>query len=71
MDGSQKCSRILLKIFSDELQAILMCGNLENLRKTFCIGKKSDFNFQKVGFFGRKKGSPILLKTFSDEVQVV
>ena len=49
----------------------LKIENLENLRKTFCIGKKSDFNFQKVGFFGRKKGSPILLKTFSDEVQVV
>ena len=55
MDGTQECSRILLNFFSDEVQVILMCGNLENLRKTFFIRKKSYFNFQKVGVFWSKK----------------
>ena len=50
VDGRKKSSRILLKICSDEVQGILMCGNLENLRKTFFIGKKSNFNFQNGGF---------------------
>ena len=49
VDGRKKSSRILLKICSDEVQEILMCGNLKNLRKTFFIRKKSNFNFQKVG----------------------
>ena len=55
MDGSQKSSLILLFFFSDEVQVILMCGNLENLRKTFFIREKSNFNIQKVGVFVRKK----------------
>ena len=55
VDGRKKSSRILLNFFSDEVQVILMCGNLEILRKTFFIGKKSNFNFQKVGVFWSKK----------------
>ena len=51
MDGTQKCSRILLNIFSDEGQVILMCGNLENLRKTFFIGKKIQLQLSKSGGF--------------------
>ena len=32
-----------------------MCDILENLRKTFFIGKKSDFKFQNRGYFREKK----------------
>ena len=30
------------------------CGILENLEKTFFTGKKSNFNFQNWGYFGKK-----------------
>ena len=32
-----------------------MCGILENLRKNFFIGKKSNFNLQNRGYFVKKK----------------
>ena len=51
VDGRKKSSRILLKICSDEVQGILMCGNLENLRKTFFIGKKIQLQLSKSGGF--------------------
>ena len=64
VDRRKKSSRILLKFISDEVQVILMCGNLENLRKTFSIGKKSNFNFQKVGVFLSKKNVLRFLSNF-------
>ena len=72
VDGRKKSSLILLKICSDEVQGILMCGNLENLRKTFFFREKNPTStFKKWGFFGRKKSSRISLKIFSDEAQVI
>ena len=52
--GFQKGSLILLKIFSDEAHSILICRILENLRKKFSIGKKSDFKFRNRGYFPKK-----------------
>ena len=54
VDGFQKGSLILLKILSDEVHGIEICCILENLRKTFSIGKKSDFKFQNRGYFPKK-----------------
>ena len=51
VDGRKKSSSISLKICSDEVQVILMCGNLENLRKTFFNRKKSQLLFSKSGGF--------------------
>ena len=51
-----------------------MCGNLEILRKTFFIGKKSNFNFQKNGVFWSKKWFSDFSQNFvrwsSDDVNV-
>ena len=72
VDGRKKSSRILLKICSDEVQGILMCGNLENLRKTFFIGKKIQLQLSKSGgILVEKKSSLISLKVLSDEAQVI
>ena len=51
VDGLKKSSRILLKFFSHDVQVILMCGNLENLRKTFFLPEKNPTStFKKWGF---------------------
>ena len=72
VDGRQKSSLILLKICSDEVQGILMCGILENLRKTFFIGKKIQLQLSKSGgILVEKKSSLISLKVLSDEAQVI
>ena len=42
----------------------------ENLRKTFSIGKKSDFKFQNRGMMMIQKGSLTFLFFYRNEVQV-
>ena len=75
MDGSQKDSPILLKIFSDEIQVILICCYLENLWKTFFYRKKIQLQLSKSEVFLIKfrMGNRCFfsLKILSDEAQVI
>ena len=50
----QKCSPIFFSFYRNKVQVKKKYPIFENLRKTFSIGKKSDFKFQNRGFLRSK-----------------
>ena len=67
----QKGSLIFLFFFyRNEVQVEKILPFFENLRKTFSIGKKSDFKFQNRGMMMIQKGTLIFLFFYRNKVQV-
>ena len=70
-DGSQKGSRILLKIFRMKFRSYKCAEIWKFCEKLFLSENNPTSTFKKMGFFGRKNGSPISLKILSDEAQMI